>query len=268
MDSVCVQPQLITLQTLHTTPHRSERFLQAAVVNSGQIFLPSFVLPTAHTERLPHLLLPALEGYRATANHLSKVLQVNLPQLSPAAIANFSIRNTALAATPGLQMLHRVQNGAQFLNYPCCSDLKLQTTLVNTSTGLLFCFILAEPLQAPLTPAALPRAGLGQRGSSLALPGGGRSSGDPAGRGGGSPPPPGLFPVPADGPLPTTRAAGEGTLTSPGLPDPGAQHAPGWARRCRQPQRPVPLPATAPRIAALRANATSALAQGRSFTWG
>lgn len=34
-------------------------------------------------------------------------------------------------------MLHRVQNGVQFLNYPCCSDLTLQTTLVNTSTGLL-----------------------------------------------------------------------------------------------------------------------------------
>lgn len=51
-DTECAQPQPIALQTLHTTPRRSERRLKAAVADPGQVFLPSFVLPTAHTERL------------------------------------------------------------------------------------------------------------------------------------------------------------------------------------------------------------------------
>lgn len=51
-DTECAQPQPIALQTLHTTPRRSERLLKAAVGDPGQVFLPSFVLPTAHTERL------------------------------------------------------------------------------------------------------------------------------------------------------------------------------------------------------------------------
>lgn len=60
-DTGCAQPQLIALQTLHTTPRRSERLLGVATPKNQEknpqnqdrfSFLPSFVLPTAHTERL------------------------------------------------------------------------------------------------------------------------------------------------------------------------------------------------------------------------
>jgi len=38
-DTGCAQPQLIALQTPHTTPLTSQRLLKAAVANPGQVFL-------------------------------------------------------------------------------------------------------------------------------------------------------------------------------------------------------------------------------------
>lgn len=105
-----------------------------------------------------------------------------------------------------------------FKIYPCCSAQTLQTTPVNTSTGLLLLgFILPEQ-------SLYPRAGFGQRGSSRRSRGGGHSAGSAR-----APPPLRSFPVPAAGIHPHPARRRGRTLTSPGLPDLGAQHAPGWA---------------------------------------
>lgn len=175
---------------------------------------------------------------------------------------NFSIRNTALATTTGVQKLRRVPGGSTIFEL----SLLLSPDIADD---------VGEHKHRSPPPTLHPPRTFASAAHSRCPPQGRlRPAGQQARSAGGSsrggrPPRAGVAalrhrrevsPCRQTVPLPTTRGARVGTLTSPGLPNPGAQHAPGWALRCRQRQRPAPAPAAAPRIAApaaLRSNATS-----------
>lgn len=177
------------------------------------------------------------------------MLQVNLSQLSPSARMNFSIRNTALATTTGVQRLRRVpgrstiSESSLMLSPDIADDVgehkhrSPPPTLHSPQTFASAAHSRCPP-QDPLRPAGRQaRSAGGGRCSS----GGPRAGAEALGTAG-------SFPVPADGPPPLPARRGEGTLTSPGLPDLGAQHAPAWARRCRSiSARPRPPPRASPR---------------------
>lgn len=286
-DTGCGQPQLIALQTLHTTPRRSEWLLGVATpknqektrkIRTGFPFFLPLSCPQLTQNDFPHLLLPALEGQRATAaNCFSKMLQVKLSQLSPAVKMNFNIRNTASATTAGVQSLRRVPGRSTFFQLPLLlspdrahdvgghKHRSLPPALHSPRTFASAAHSRCPP-QGRFRPAGRQPRSAGGRPPHL---GAGRHS---AGGGRGSPPPPGSLPVPADGPLPHRPAHGSHThLSGPAgsggsacsrLPAPlPAASAPGPGRRpAHRRARSSPLKS--------RFSPLPSLARGRRFTWG
>lgn len=149
------------------------------------------------------------------------MLQVNLSQLSPAVIMNFSTRNTASATTPGVQRLRRVPGRSTIFELSLLLSPDIADHVGEHKYGSRPPTLRSPRTSASAAPSRCPPGGRLRPAGQQPRSAGGRPL-QLEGHSGGTPraalealPPPASFPVPAAGPPPrNARRTGRHTHLS------------------------------------------------------